>query len=155
MQKNLYRFWVVLLVASGLIALWFSGSAAANLWKYFRLNVQTSAEVLQWRVQELSSSRFAIQAEYQFKLNGKTYTGETIFENPQFLNSFAAENYMRINGSKNWETWYCSSKPSYNCLEKKFPKKKCLQALLTIGVFFYFFFARSFVTKLGFSRSSP
>src|ERR1043165_715279 len=122
MRKNFYRLWLILLVASGAIALWFSASSAAGLWKFFRLNARTPAEVSHWQVQKLSPSRFALEAQYQFKLNGKTYNGKTIIENPQFLNRFAAENYMVINSSKIWQAWYRSSDPSYNSLEKHFPK---------------------------------
>ncbi len=152
MHKNLQRLWVILLVASGLIALWFSATAAGGLWKFFCLNARAQAQVLHWQVQELSSSRFALEAEYQFKLNGKTHNGKTIIENPQFLNRFAAENYMVINSSKSWVAWYRSSDPSYSSLEKILPKKKCLQALLTIGVFIYFFFAKSLLVKLASPR---
>ena len=148
MFKNLYRLWLILLIASGLIAGWFLASAAPGLWKYFRLNARAPAEMLHWDVYELSSSRFAMQGEYQFKLNGNSYHGKTIIENPQFLNQFAAENYMVINSSRFRQTWYDSNNPSYNSLERNFPKKKCLQALLTLGVFIYFFFAKSMVVKL-------
>jgi hypothetical protein len=148
MTRNLYRIWLVLLVASGMIVLWFSGAAAVGMWKFFSLNGQIPAKILNWQVQELSSSRFALEADYRFDVDGNTYIGKTIFEKPQFLNRFAAENYMRINGSKSWETWYRTNNPEHNSLEKEFPQKKCLHALLTLGVFIYFFFTRSMVLRL-------
>ena len=147
MTQNLYRLWVVLLAVSGMIALWFAGVAAVGMWNFFCLNAKAPATILEWQIQELSSSRFALEADYRFDIHGNTYTGKTIFEKPHFLNRFAAENYMRINGSKSWETWYRTSNPSHNSLEKEFPKKKCLQAFLTLGVFVYFFFIRSKTTE--------
>jgi hypothetical protein len=148
MTRNLYWLWVVLLAASGIIALWFSGAAAIGMWKFFSLNAQTPAKILKWQVQELSSSRFALEADYRFDVNDNTYTGKTIFERPQFLNRFAAENYMMINGSKSWGTWYRANSPLHNSLEKEFPQKNCLQALLTLGVFIYFFSSRRMVLRL-------
>jgi hypothetical protein len=148
MTRNLYRLWVTLLVVSGVIALWFSEIAAVGMWKFFRFNAQVPAKVLNWQVKELSSSRFAVEAEYRFEVNGDSYSGKTIFKNPQFLNRFAAENYMKINGAKSRETWYRPGNPKHNTLEKEFPQKQCLQALLTLGVFIYFFFARSMVLRL-------
>ncbi|MGC2594696.1 MAG: hypothetical protein WA347_00270 [Rhabdochlamydiaceae bacterium] len=146
-MRNFYRLWVILLVISGGIALWFSGAAMPGMWKFFRLNAQVSAKVLNWQIQELSSSRFVLKADYQFDASGTTYFSHTIFERPQFLNRFAAENYMRANGSKAWEAWYRMGVPTCSSLEREFPKKQCLQALLTIGVFFYFFFARGMVQR--------
>lgn len=153
MSKNLHRLWLILLAASGLIALWFSTSAVVGLWKFFRLNARAPAQILHWQVQELSSSRFAMEVEYQFKLDGKIYSGKKIIENPQFLNRFAAENYMMINGSKSWWTWYRSKNPSCNSLEKNLPKKKCLQSFLTIGVFIYFILAKKLFMRLGSTNS--
>src|SRR5579862_9629625 len=121
MSRNFYRLWVVLIVISSGIALWFLGVAAKELWKFSQRNAKTPVKILNWQVHEITSSRFAIQAEYQFELNSKTYSGKTIFKKPQFLNRFAAENYMRMHGSKNWETWYRTRNPACNSLEKQFP----------------------------------
>lgn len=147
MSWNLYRLWLILLVISGAIALWFSGVAASGMWKFFRLDKQMPAKILNWQVCELTSSRFALEADYQFELDGVLYSGKTIFSKPQFLNRFTAENYMKINGSKSWKAWYRTSSPAYNSLEKEFPQKQCLNALLTLGVFIYFFFARNMVLR--------
>ncbi len=148
MSRNFYRLWMVLIVISSVIALWFSGIVAKELWKFFQLNAKTSVKMINWQAHEITSSRFAIEAEYQFELKGVAYSGKTIFKKPQFLNRFAAENYMRIHGSKSWETWYRIGNPSCNSLEKQFPQKQCLQALLTLGVFTYFFFVRGMVLRL-------
>jgi hypothetical protein len=148
MAKNLYRLWVVLLIVSGGITLWFSGFALVGAWKYVRLNSQTPATVVNWQVQDITSSRFAIEADYSFEVNGATFKGKTIFDNPQFLNRFAAENYIRLLQGKQWKTWYRESNPNITSLEREFPQKNCLQALLTVGVFAYFYFARSMLQKM-------
>ena len=104
MTRNLYRLWLILLIISGTIALWFSGIAIEKMWKFFSLNAQVPAKILNWQVRELISSRFTLEADYQFELDSVVYMGKTIFEKPQFLNRFAAENYMRMKGSKSWRT---------------------------------------------------
>lgn len=154
LSRNFYRIWFVLLIISAAVFLWFSGIAIGGAWKFFRLNSKASAKILNWNVREISSSRFALEAEYQFEFDGSTYFGKTVFENPQFLNQFAAENYMQINGSKSWEAWFQSNHPNFSSLERDFPQKKCLQALLTLGVFLYFLFARSMVLRLHQQASS-
>jgi hypothetical protein len=143
MMRNFYRLWLILLMTSGAIALWFLGIASSDIWKFFHLNAKTSIEILDCQVCELPSSRFALEVHYQFEKNGTMYGGKEIVEKPQFLNQFAAENYMKTRKATTWEIWYWTKNPGYHYLVKEFPQKKCLHALLTIGVFFYFFFFHS------------
>lgn len=148
MAQNLYKLWLVLLIISGGIALWFSGVVSVELWKFLRLNAHTQATISNWDVRDLSSSRFAIEANYRYEINGVVYSGKTIFEKPQFLNRFAAENHVKQLEAKRWHTWYRESNPTLSSLEREFPQKKCLQALLTLGVFVYFYFVRSMLSRL-------
>ncbi len=146
-MKNLHRLWVILLVVSGGIAVWFSGVALVSLWKYSLLNAQAPAQILNWQVCDLSSSRYAVSADYQFTINGVVYDGKTVFENPHYLNRFAAEHSIRHHSNHSWKAWYRESNPLRSSLEREFPMKKCLHALLTLGVFGYFFFARGMVSR--------
>lgn len=148
MSRNLYRVWITLLIISGGIAAWFSGSVATKLWKYSRLTNVVPASVLKWEIRDLPSSRFAVEAEYNFEIGQVSYSNKTIFEYPQFLNHYAAENYLKQLRVKEWKAWYRAGNPALSSLEKEFPQKECLQALLTLGVFAYFFFARSLLSKL-------
>jgi hypothetical protein len=146
-MHHFYRLWVTLLVLSGVIALWFLGNAVTGIWNYAFLKGKASAEVSQWQVRELSSSRFVLEANYEYTVNGVGYKGHTVFQTPQFLNRFSAENYIAGLHAKRWKAWYIESNPSYSSMEREFPKKSCLQALLTIGVFAYFYFSRYKISK--------
>lgn len=148
MKQNLYRLWVVLMAISGGIALWFFSIAVLGIFKFAVLNTQGLAEVTHWQIRELSSSRFAIEAEYRFTVNEVVYFSKTKFEKPQFLNRFAAENYIATLGPRSLRMWYRDSYPQRSSLEREFPRKHCLQALLTLGVFAYFYFARGMVSKV-------
>jgi hypothetical protein len=148
MTKNLYHLWWALLLISGGIALWFSGNALLGFWKFIQLDTQTSAQIFQWEIRDLSSSRFAIEASYRYEVQGRTYKGKTMFESPLFLNRYAAENYLKTLEAKGWRTWYKKRSPAFSSLEKEFPQKKCVQALVTVGVFAYFYFARSMFSRL-------
>lgn len=148
MSRNLYKVWLTLLLISGGIAAWFSVAAGAKIWKYSRLNATVPATVTQWEIRDLPSSRFAVVADYRFEIEHVAYQGETIFEYPQFLNRFAAENYLKQLRVSDWKAWYRKSSPSLSSLEKELPQKECLQAILTVGVFAYFYFARSMLARL-------
>jgi hypothetical protein len=143
MAKNFYKLWVVLLIISGGIALWFSGVAAVGFWTFARLDAKAAAQVSNWEIINVSSSCFALAANYRYEVQGKSHAGKTLFESPRFLNRFAAENYLKAAQTKSWETWYSSGNPAFCSLEKEFPQKQCLHALLTVGVFAYFYFCRS------------
>jgi len=147
MTGNLYKLWLVLLVISAGIALWFSEIALIGVWKFTRLNTQAQATVSKWEIRDLSSSRFAVQAEYSYEVEGVAYVGKTIFENKQFLNRFAAASCIKLFEAKHWQAWYRESNPVLSSLEREFPQKQCLHALLTIGVFAYFYFARSMFSR--------
>jgi hypothetical protein len=145
--RKLYQLWIVLLVVSGGIALWFSGIAASAFWQFLKLNASVPANVLAWEIKDISSSKFAPQAEFEYEIGGVTYSGKTIFSSPQFLNRFAAENQIKVLQTQRWRAWYQESSPSVSSLEKEFPRREFLQALLTVGVFAYFYFARSLMPR--------
>ncbi len=144
---KLYRLWVILMIASGLVALSFLGIALAGVWKFINLNETAPAQIVQFQVKELSSSRFAIEAAYSYQVESATYKGKTVFENPLFLTRFAAENYQLFLENKPRIAWYMKRNPTLSSLENNFPYKACLQALVTIGVFLYFYFARGLFLK--------
>jgi hypothetical protein len=145
--RKLYQLWITLLVISGGIALWFSGVAASAFWQFFKLNESAPAIVLRWEIKDLSSSCFAPQAEFEYEVEGVGYSGKTIFRSPQFPNRFAAENHIKTLQAQRWRVWYQESTPSVSSLEKEFPRREFLQALLTVGVFAYFYFARSLLPR--------
>ncbi len=148
MARNLYRLWLVLIILSGSIALWFTGISVHAIWKFLRLNAQVPVTINQLHVRELGASRFAIEIDFMYKIKNETHSGKTILETPQFMNQFAAENYAKLLTPKRWQAWYRQSNPSVSSLEREFPQKLCMQALLTVGVFAYFYFARNALTKL-------
>lgn len=147
MIKYLRPLWLVLVCLSGGIALCFSFVAIKETWNFFRLNKATTTLAIQWEVKELSSSRYALQARYEFKVDEFPCKGKTLLKSPRFLNRFSAESQKKEYASKPWRVWYHKSSPSVSSLEKRFPQKKCLHALLTIGVFAYFYYARGVLSQ--------
>jgi hypothetical protein len=146
-MNNIYRIWVVLLMISGLIALWFSGKALTEMWVYSRLDSATAAKTIRWDVREMGSSRFQIEATFYYEVKGLELENTTLFASHQYLNRYAAEQEIKGSADKAWNVWYQKNNPSFSSLEKEFPVKKSLHALLTIGVFVYFFFARGLMLR--------
>jgi hypothetical protein len=143
MAQKLFKLWVVLLIVSGGIASWFSIITFKELWDYMQLNAQAPATILKWEARDLGASRFGIAAEYIYEVDGISYRGSTVFKKQCFLNRFTAENHLKLLKNRRLRVWHRKGNPSFSSLEREFPQKDCLQALLTVGVFAYFYFARS------------
>lgn len=116
----------------------FITAALHDIWGYIRLEEHTVAFINRMKVIEVSPSQFAVRASYAFKARGKTYRGKTVFSKPFYLNRESAEREIQNRLSQTWTVWYQPSRPKICSLEKNFPLKKCLYALMTLGVFFYF-----------------
>lgn len=142
MEKHLYKLWVALIAISSAVAILFVSIAAKETWKYFSLNSSTSAEILEWNVTEVSSSRYALEANYRYQVGSVFHTCKRSLDSPRFLNRYAAENQIKSWQRKSWRVWYNERDPSHSFLERNFPRKQLFHALLTFGVAAYFYFSR-------------
>ncbi len=150
-NKRVFRFplWLSLLILSGGIAAWFSVLALIGAYTYLKLDARAPARVSSLQVEEQGPSRYLVQAEYSYGVKGKIYEGRTLFCEPVYLNRISADADLDKWRQFSWEAWYNSNDPQDSSLQKFFPFKKFLYALLTIGVFVYFLILRYFT----FSRS--
>lgn len=145
MPSNLVnKLWCLLVLISGGIALWFSVMALWGAWKYIELDAKAAAKINGMQVEEKGSSCFILRAQYSYKANQKLYSGETRFSNPCYLNRAHAEDDLKKMQGFSWEVWYKNSDPSISSLQRNFPFKTCIYAILTLGVFIYFFILRYF-----------
>jgi hypothetical protein len=58
------------------------------------------------------------------------------------LNRLSAEQQIKILSRQLWKTWYQPGDPKNSTLHKVFPAKKCLYALMAVGVSLYFLYIR-------------
>lgn len=130
------------------VALWFSAIALKRGWQYLQLDGATTATALEWRVKKLSLSKYALTADYEYTVKGVVYKGKTTLKSPRFLNPFTAEHERRSYLLKTWTVWHSKSDPRIASLERRFPQKQIMHALLTLGVFAYFYCARGILSKL-------
>lgn len=143
------RLWVVLVVISSAVALWFSAQAASALWNYSRLDSTAIAQIEQWGVAPISSSEFAIEAKYFFlSKKGERFFGKTIFKKPYFLNEPSARATIKGLKNRSWTVWYNSKNPTISSLQKIFPFQACIQAFLTVVVTLYFVVIRGYLIRL-------
>ncbi len=141
--KRFLQLRFFLLVATGLIALYFIVQVLSTGYQYVRLDERTRAQDVVWEVQMRSVSHYVLAAHYTYHVDGQEFRGMTRFTTPFYFNYHAAEREIRARQAEKFSVWYQKKHPSFSSLQKKFPKKECIYALLTCGVFVYFYLARS------------
>lgn len=134
---------IFLVFLSGGVAAYFLLAALLSFWNYLKLTERAPALVHEWKILPLSSSAYAIEASYRFEAQGRSFSGQTILPKPYHLNSFSAEQQIKNFSSQKWEVWYEAESPLHSSLQRIFPTKKVIYAVMTLGFFLYFFWVYS------------
>jgi coproporphyrinogen III oxidase len=142
------RAQIVLISLAAIAFLWFASRTAVILWHYEKLSQHAVAEITAWGVQKKGGSKYILYAAYTFEVDGQKFFSKTFFTQPVFLNAPSAEAEGKQWMSKPLQVWYHPSKPSISSLEKNFPFKASIHALLSLGLLLYFFFLRKYLTRL-------
>lgn len=148
LMKRFIIVWKILLVTAASISLWFLGQVVKDSWKFWRLSSLASAEVVNWQVKQLSSSRYVLEATYRYVIEGVEFTGKTLLRSRPHLNQYAAEKEIKNMPAQRVAVWYQKSHPSLSSLEKKFPKKELVNAVMTAAVFIYFYCSRGLLLRI-------
>ena len=136
MRRNI--IWIVLLLIVVTCALWFITKAGSEVYTYFQLKERAPVVINSWSVEEIKSDRFAVIAHYIFEYQGKTYEGSSSVGG-YYPNPWAAQEGKKQFALKKWSVWINPKDPHHSTLEKQFPLKKSLSALILIGLAMYFF----------------
>jgi hypothetical protein len=141
------RIWKGFLLFLTLIVMGFTITVLPKLYDYFRLNSAASPLEVQWSVVKESEERYLLLASYQFPIDAAIYSGK-MAGSPIFRNLFAAEEEIHKYRARQWTVWYDSAAPEYSSLQKSFPVKECVSAVLLWGVLLYFYCLGNYVGKL-------
>ena len=142
-------FFLALLGLIALAVLWYSGSAAYRYYRYVTLTEKTPATDITWIVKEYANDDFGIHADYNFAVGEKKIDGAYTFKD-KYYNAYAAEQQIKKYDSKRWYVWYQPSNPHHSALQKKFPTKECVSAMVLWGLFLYFLWLGFYVNKYRF-----
>lgn len=140
MDKN--KFWLFLLSLIGISALWHTAIAGYKYSAYYRLDSESAPTSMSWSVEEQSSSAYFLKAFYEFSVDKKTYEGSTEFLNDTYLNSQTAKLGSEKMALLPWKVWYDKNNPNKSSLQKDFPFKQCIYAIILWGIFLYFVFLK-------------
>lgn len=126
---------------------WFTIKTLYSVYLYMLLNAETNAHQINWAVEKLSEDQFTLKANYSFEVKDQTFLGETLFNNDVYLNPYAAEESLKVYSSKDWTVWFSRFYPQYSSLQKNFPLKECISAVILWLIWLYFLGLGYYVTK--------
>lgn len=131
--------WIILLILTGAMVLWWGGSAASSLWKYGRLATEAPASATHYEVVP-KGSKYALEVRYTYVYQGHTYSGKTLFAKPYYLNHQAATDAKKSLEGMQWTAWVNPHHPEISSIQKIFPFKTTVYAVIVLGIFIYFCF---------------
>lgn len=145
MHNNaIYRAFLLTIM---LVTFWYSGVAVYRYYNYARLTAQTQLTSSVWKVHEVAEDEFYLEAFYTFSTGQKTYEGSTSWPGEFYRNSWGAEKDIPYFQKHRRVVWFSPSNPHHSSLQKKFPLKESVSAILLWGLLFYFIWIGFYVSK--------
>lgn len=128
------------------ITLHFSILFGKELTRYLLLNGTTSGKITQWEIIPIGG-RFALKADYTFKVQEKNCSGSFLLNPPYYLNEIAALAELKKKAKQPWPIHYRTGNPQISALEKSFPLNLLFRFACCIGVVIYLFFIKYSLKK--------
>lgn len=134
MNRN--RIGLIFLIIVGALATWFIIKAGYDLYTYSRLSERVPVTVEKWSIEELKSDQFVVLAHYSFEYQGKNHVGKGGVGT--YPNPWAAQEAQKQFSQKKWSVWLDPKHPELAVMQKYFPFKRTLSALILAGLLIYF-----------------
>lgn len=138
------NIWKCIIGVAFLVTCWTAGVLVFQLYQYFDLNGVAKARIETWDIVAIRPDCFAIKASYTFDGGRGTY----IFNKPYFPNAHAAKKNLENWEKFEWAVWYKTSQPQKSALQKLFPFKALIHAVLSMGVCLYFTYLFGYSMRL-------
>ncbi len=142
MHRN--AIWIGFLLIVVGVALWFVVKTGYDVYSYFQLNTQVPIKIEKWSVQEVKADQFLVNVHYSYDYQGKSYTGVGSIGS-KYPNPWAANRAQQQFVKQEWSIWIHPKHPEKGMLEKKFPYKTAISALVLLGLTIYFFVLGTYV----------
>ena len=134
MQKNTPFLIFLLFVFS--ITLWYGAKSIFSLKNYYDYSNQVPAKIVSAQIREIKKDRFGFFAFFAYEVKEKSYLGKSLLT--IYPNNLAAERRMNmLNKDEKILIWYQPSSPEHSIIEKSFPYKSVITAVLLVGLCVY------------------
>lgn len=141
------RAWQIFIICMSLVTAYWTAAAVHQVNAYVHLTGQMQPDQITWTYQEVSSDLYAPLATFTFTTEGKQIQGSTLLSRPRFRSASAAESVLQELKKQMWPVWYAPGRPEQATIERRFPLKDCLSALILLGLFVYFVLVRLYVRR--------
>jgi hypothetical protein len=138
-------FFLSLLALVALSALITSVLFLYHYYSYYVLTKTVPVTMKEWKVLKLTGEHFKVNGSYYFLVGEKKYSGETTFD-VKYRNQWAAEQAIKAK-LKSPKAWVQPGNENHSTLEKYFPLKEGLSALLLGCLTLYFLWLGVYVAK--------
>lgn len=135
MHRN--PFWMLFISLVILSILGYTTYTMIEIWQYMRFDKQVAAQSIQWSIIALSDEAFIPNASYSYHIDGKTYQNQMRWKET-YRNEWASQEAIARLKQSPPLIWFDSSSPEISTLQKNFPLKTTLYALLlwVLGIYF-------------------
>lgn len=144
-KKNI---WLVFFALTGLITCFLGGRFIYNYYNHYVMSGKASAHVLEWEIEEITKSKYAIAAVYEFEVNGEVHTGRTFFTKPYFPNYYSAEINLEKWQACSWDVWYHPKNMNKSTMQHLFPYKQGVHFLLSMCITGYFLWLNFYIRRV-------
>lgn len=135
MQKNI--IWVTFLLIVTGFSVWFVIKGGYDLIRYYQFNLEIPVSVGRWEIVELEANKYALSASYSYEFEGKDYMGKAQLSK-DYPNPWSAERALVKFKESEQTIWISPRAPQEGVLERSFPYKATLSAVLLLGLVIYF-----------------
>lgn len=129
MVKNKINHFIIRYLVIG-IACVYTGIALWKVASYTQMSASSTGEVLNTSINKVGSDKFELRVHYTFPQGEGEGPIRTLFRNKISANTY------NIN---DLQVWYNPKHPEQSTLDRAFPVKACVYALILIGLVTYSF----------------
>ena len=148
-MKGKARYWPLFLTSVLVAMLLLTGRAAYRVWGYLRLDGSAPVKVERWEVERLGTDRYGLVAHYTFDYQGQPVTTSSHWRGKRLLNRMAAEAKIVRLKEAPLVAYFPVKHPEEAVLERTFPLKACIYALVALGIMIYFYILALYVRRSG------
>ncbi len=135
MHKN--AIWIAFLLIVMGFGTWFVVRGGYALIHYYQFSLQVPATIEKWEVDQRDANKYALTAFYSYEFDGKNYRAKGQVDD-LYPNPWAANRVLEKYKEQKWNVWINPKKPQKAVLEKKFPYKGTISAVVILGLVIYF-----------------
>lgn len=130
------------------IVLWaiFVFPLAVQLMHYRSYTSHVAPDELKWTSLAIHNELWRPEVHFGYSVNGKKYEGHEVFQGGLYRTPYAAEVAIKAINNSIPVVWYSPFNPSQATIEKFFPFKKILYAVITLLLILYSAWAAYYLT---------